>query len=221
MTDYYVVDDHIAGHSPQVYTYSELIKALNNANVRWLFDDYSFGNDLTLYRDVKSIKRLPDPWGAELEIKYGSSQLIQGAMLNRLLYSAHKWYQQEQACEDWDGKMNYLAQSSLLGEPIFVPFPLVASGRYGRHAMRHKAHSSWKYKHGRVGHTMSANGRYTIHKRELASELYNYPLTHRNRKDRRHGFILPVFDDNEYRTAKHSTGWKHSTHCRHQYQVHI
>ena len=220
MTDYYVVDDHIFGHYPQAYTYSELIKALNNADIRWLFDDYSFGNDLTLYRDVKSIKRLPDRWGADFEIECGSSQIIKGAMLNRLLYSAHQWYQHEQAHEDWNGKMNYLAQSNMLGEPIFVPFPLIAPGRYGRHTMRAKSHSYCKYKHGRVGHPMSANGRYMIHKRELAFELRDYPLTHHNRKDRRHNFLLPVFDDSEYCTARHSTGWKHSTRCKHQYQVH-
>lgn len=38
MTDYYVIDDKIYGHYPIAYKYSELIKALNNANIRHLFD---------------------------------------------------------------------------------------------------------------------------------------------------------------------------------------
>lgn len=68
---------------------------------------------------------------------------------------------------------------------------------------------------------MGANARYTHRKRLSARELKDYPLTHHNRKDRRHYFRFPVFDDDEYFTAKHSTGWKYSTKCRHQYQIHF
>lgn len=86
--------------------------------------------------------------------------------------------------------------------------------------MRRSSHSSSRWKSGRVGHTMSANARYNHWKRKVITELDEYPITHHNRKDRRHQFRFPVFDDNEYCLAKHSTGWKYSTKCKHQYEIH-
>lgn len=219
MTDYYVVDDKIYGHTPKVYTYSELIKALNNADVRWLLD--GFCDSLTLYRNVSSLRLVPTCYGPELEIKCSSRKVVQDTSLNRLLFAANQWLVQFKTNESWDGQTNYLVQSNLLGSPVFIPFPLISYCRYGRHTMRHKSHSTLRFKSGRVEHTMSANARYTYRNKELSRELKDYPLTHRNRKDRRHSFRFPVFDDPEYCTSRHSTGWKYSTKYKRQYEIHV
>ncbi|MCR5524418.1 MAG: hypothetical protein K6F18_02000 [Lactobacillus sp.] len=220
MTDYYVIDDKIYGHYPKAYKYSELIKALNNANTRQLLDfDITLFDVLVLYQDVKSIKRLPNGY---FKIVYGSCQTIHGKKLTRLLHSANAWYQTAKANENWDGQMNYLVQSNLLGNPVFVPFLTTPShhSRSKHLIMRHTPHSTAGLKSGRVGHTMGANARYTYRKRDMVCKLKEYPVTHHNRKDRRHQFRFPVFDDDEYCLAKHSTGWKYSTKCKHQYEIH-
>lgn len=120
MTDYYVIDDKIYGHYPIAYKYSELIKALNNANIRHLFDfDVTLFDVLVIYQNVKSIRRLPDGF---FKIVCDSHQTIHDKELTRLLYFSNAWYQNAKAKETWDGQMNYLAQSNMLGNPIFVPF---------------------------------------------------------------------------------------------------
>ncbi|WP_251575655.1 hypothetical protein [Limosilactobacillus agrestimuris] len=220
MTDYYVIDDKIYGHYPIAYKYSELIKALNNANIRHIFDfDITLFDTLVLYQNVKSISRLPDGF---FKIVCDSHRTIYDKELTRLLYSSNAWYQNAKAKETWDGQMNYLAQSNLLGNPVFVPFlPTISHHARSKNlTMRHPSHSSIRWKNGRVGHTMSANARYTHWKRELITKLDEYPITHHNRKDRRHQFRFPVFDDDEYCFAKHSTGWKYSTKHKHQYEIH-
>lgn len=217
MTDYYVINDAITGHRPLVYTHSELIKALNNQDIRWLansrFDDW-----LTVYHDASNLHYIPKPYGAELVCTCSSYQTISDTALTRLLNTAHEWYKDAVAHESWDGQTNYLAQSDMLGASVFIPYPLVSPGRYGRHTQHYVSHSTVHYKHGRVGHTMSANGRYALLKKSLAQELSDYPLTHRNRKDRKHNFMMPVFDDDEYTTARRSAGWKTSSKRRHQYR---
>lgn len=223
MTDFYVIDDHVVGHEPQAYVYPELIKVLNNQQYRWLFDYGTLFSDwLTLYCGVTQAKYIPAAWGGfTLQIQAEHRQAIQGARLDRVVLAAQRWLQDVKEHEPWDGYTNYLVQSDRLGQPVDIPRVLTSPGRYGRRTMRHIAHSFQGYKHGRVGHTMSANARHNYWKRALAKELAGYPLTHRNRKDRHHEFRLPVFDDPEYCTAKHSTGWKHSTKRRHQYEAKI
>lgn len=176
MTDYYVIDDKIYGHYPKAYKYSELIKALNNANTRQLLDfDITLFDVLVLYQDVKSIKRLPNGY---FKIVYGSCQTIHGKKLTRLLHSANAWYQTAKANENWDGQMNYLVQSNLLGNPVFVPFLTTPShhSRSKHLIMRHTPHSTAGLKSGRVGHTMGANARYTYRKRDMVANLRNIQL---------------------------------------------
>ena len=48
------------------------------------------------------------------------------------------------------------------------------------------------------------------------------PIRHINRSYRKHHLEdLPQFDDFEYTTARHSTGWKYSTKKRHQWEIHL
>ena len=222
MTDYYVIDDKIIGHRPMVYSYHELIKALNNQQFRWLVHNGDLWPDwLVYYHDVFILQSLSS---SRLAIVGKSHESVEGDQLTLLIKKARQWYRQAQQVEAWPGQLNYLAQSDLLGKPVSVPDPAseeLSEPRRIYHPQHQKPHSSVRWKSGRVGHTMSANARYTRRKKALVKELSGIPLTHRNRHDRKHYFYFPVFDDAEYCLADHSTGWKYSTKCRHQYEIHL
>lgn len=92
-----------------------------------------------------------------------------------------------------------------------------------------KSHNNYgNYKvGGRSGHTQSTFARDNYwHKQELNTlsqepNLVNTKIRHLNRRYHNHHPIdFPVFDDDEYIEAKTSTGWKHSSHAKHQYNQH-
>lgn len=217
MFNCYVIHDYIYSHDDKVYMYSELVKALNNAKP---LIDFTFFSTVTFYQNVHSIKRVVSGAGFSFEIDCDDCKKIEEQKLKDLYKKAKQWYEVAKAHEAWDGQLNYLAQSNQLGQEI--PVETIAKPRKSWKPVHYLTpHSSSGIKYGRVNHSMGANARYTHRKRLSARELKDYPLTHHSRKDRRHYFRFPLFDDDEYFTAKHSTGWKYSTKCRHQYQIHL
>lgn len=217
MFNCYVIHDYIYSHDDKVYTCSELVKALNNAKP---IIDSTFFSTVTLYRNVHNIKRVVSGTGFCFEIDCDSCKRIEEQALNDLHKEAKKWFDTAKAHEAWDGQLNYLAQSNQLGREMPVE-TVVEQVKPWKPVYHLTPHSSIRIKHGRVNYSMSVNARYIQRKRLLTRELKDYPLTHHNRNDCRHYFRFPVFDDNEYLIAKHSTGWKYSTKCHHQYEIHL
>lgn len=97
------------------------------------------------------------------------------------------------------------------------------SWRYLFNHKRHTSRGNWGC--GRVNHAKSAcarsNYQLKIIRRKYRNSEIGRKLRHQNRTYRKHHPAdFPVFDDDEYRRSRFSTGWKHSSHAPKSYLQH-
>lgn len=230
MTDYYVINDHIAGHRPLVYTQNEFIKSLNNFTTRKLLNDiaYLFPNTFTMYSNVSKIY-LEDylGWWYDLHIECDSHKPLSTQQLAQFQTQAANYLAQVQAQESYDGQVNALIQADAFGKTISLPTIIKnPQTHWGHQPKSHNGHGTYKAG-GRAGHTQSTFARDNHwHKLDLKAlhdnpDFKNVKIRHLNRRYHNHHPIdFPVFDDDEYLESKDSTGWKHSSKARHQYNQH-
>lgn len=93
-----------------------------------------------------------------------------------------------------------------------------------RRGSKPTSHRHWHFKSQRVGHSQFACAKDDWRASHCYQELdanYRLCLRHKYRRCREHLITFPAFDDDEHRTSWHSTGWKHSTKYRHQWEVRV
>ena len=213
----YTVSNLWYDHHTYFYTYSELIKALANANCKYL----DFIN-IKIAHNVTHITEIYEHNFIRYTIDADKFTVLTTAQIKNLKSRADTWYNQQKRF-DFDGKLNFAKQANLLGhaiEPDEVIYKWHTPYQYRKN---HTRHSVSGYKHGRTGKTKSAFARSNYYQKTTIPDLiHNYPFRHRNRKlNRKHPIDFPVWDDDEYIRARNSTGWKYSTNCKHQWQIHL
>lgn len=204
---------------------------------------HDVSNVKKIYYNRWSVKKHCDHY--EFEVK--SQHEVTGKELIKLYNAAKNFYQQQLHVEKaslkfaknhpnqenpygyrWDGQTNFLRQSNAFGETY--------QGSVWEYQPNHSSWNRWGNRHwhrmrgnwggGRVGHTQHAfafdNHIAKQERQKLNREYPNAKICHLNRKYKKnHPIDFPVFDDDEYRQSWHSTGWKHSTKARHQYEQHF
>lgn len=233
-------------HGPQgIYKKDELIKALNNFS----YDRHNWlGIQITMYSGVTDIHYEIDKRGfANLYIDDQAGVTpLNDLQIKKLYNEAKVWYQQQLHLEKlaiqwtnnhpnddenpygnrWDGQMEYLSKSNLLGQTFAIREEYI-DHEYNYSQPSPKSHSTWcNWGHGRTGHPQSAFAKDNhFRKQEIQSLVNEYPnniIRHSNRQvNKHHSCDFPVFDDPEYLLSRHSTGWKHSSKAYHQYNQHV
>ena len=196
-----------------------------------------------IYHNRWSVEKHCDHY--EFEAK--SQHEVTGKELTKLYNAAKNFYQQQLHVEQaslkfaknhpdqenpygyrWDGQTNFLRQSNAFGHTyqggVWEYQPNHSSWNRWGHQHWHRMRGNWGG--GRVGHTQHAfaldNHVAKQERQELDRAYLNTKIRHLNRKYKKnHPIDFPVFDDDEYRQGWHSTGWKHSTKARHQYEQHF
>lgn len=213
----YIVSDLVFGNESSIYTYSELIKALANAryNSRMFID-------IHLASNVKHIAEVHDRALAYYDIDADSFIQLTDKQVKKLKSRADTWYAQQKRF-DFDGSVDLAKQANLFGTTIEPDEVIYKRHTPYQYRKNHTRHSIRGYKHGRAGRTKSAFARSNYYQKTTIPDLvHNYPFRHRNRKfNRKHLIDFPVWDDAEYSRDRHSTGWKYSTKCKHQWQIHL
>lgn len=217
----YLIKNKIIGESDEIYTPSELTKALNNYKYKSLsiFTDIIRCTNVTcVYAQIQT-----NPYALKIRVTASKFKILTTTEINHLYSRAHTWYQQQKRF-DQDGSLNYARQSNLLGSQV-EDIILLSNKRIIPYDYRKNkiSHSQSHFKQGRAGKTKSTFAKSDYYLKQTTADLIkNYPLRHINRKHlRNHSSFSPVFDDNEYISARRSTGWKESTKKRKQYLIHM
>lgn len=247
MTTFYYVSTLLA-HGPQaIYKKDELIKALNNFDYK---PDSWLGINVTMYSGVTDIHWVERNNWKNLYINDDAGITPLSKQELKCLYKqAQTWFDQQLTLENkavrwsinhpddldnnpygnrWDGQMQNLAQSNMLGNPcsfhVVHENPTTNNKHWGPKPTSHSTYQAWG--HGRTNHDQSTFARDNywakVQTKELTKEYPNNIIRHQNRKyNRNHTEAFPVFDDPEYELSRHSTGWKYSSKARHQYNQHF
>lgn len=172
-------------------------------------------HDLCFWRDQFGTATLHGSWSEKVELN-------QGDLIN-LILQGQKFYHDKTANEKWSGQVRYLYVTNELGHALKVPIKDVAIN-FRHHEDRHVPHSSGFYikSINRAEHARSnfAKSNYATIRHYDINRKYFHCLRHMNRNYVRHHLEhFPAWDDDEYLTSRHSTGWKHQRKNKRQYWV--
>ena len=217
----YLIKSKVINESDEIFEPKELTKALNN----YKYESLSIFTNIIRYSSITCVyaQKQTDPCALKIQVTASNFKILTRAEIKHLYSRAHTWYRQQKRF-DQDGMLNYARQSNLLGSQV-KDIILLSNKRIIPYAYRKNkiSHSQSHYTQGRAGKTKSAFAKSDYYLKQTTTDLVkDYPLKHRNRKHlRNHSSFSPVFDDNEYISARRSTGWKESTKKRKQYLIHI
>lgn len=217
----YLIKNKVINESDEIFEPKELTKALNN----YKYKSLSIFTNIVRCTNVTNIYALKqtNPYALKIRVTASKFKILTPTEIKHLYSRARTWYQQQKRF-DQDESLNYARQRNLLGSQV-EDIILLSNKRIIPYNYRKNkiSHSYSHFKQGRAGKTKStfAKSDYYL-KQTIASLVKTYPLRHKNRKHlRNHSSFSPVFDDNEYISARRSTGWKESTKKRKQYLIHI
>lgn len=244
----YLISSHIWGKPDRLYTYSELIKALNNHSMRdmlpnalrWneirksmkytdYFDDYFV--DIFKVTNVKSVQRkIIQCSGNNQNIDYifnpdAKSEKITIKEATDLNSEANAYRDKmKNLRSDW----NYLVQTDALGHQFPVTKPdIIVQPHYSYHHWnsRPKAHTVQGYHHYSAGkHTTAASYRANKLFREQGCvttlDLNNKQYMVHYRHLNRHVDLTDHPWETDGIRAKRSAGWKNSK-IKHQWMKHL
>ena len=217
----YLIKSKVISESDEIFEPKELTKALNN----YKYESLSIFTDIIRCSNVTCVyvQKQTNPYALKIRVTASNFKILTQAEIKHLYSRARTWYRQQQRF-DQDGTLNYARQRNLLGSQV-KDIILLSNKRIIPYNYRKNkiSHSQSHYKQGRAGKTKSAFVKSDYYLKQTTANLTkNYPLRHSNRKHlRNHSSFAPVFDDNEYISARRSTGWKESTKKRKQYLIHI
>lgn len=217
----YLIKNKVINESDEIFEPKELTKALNN----YKYKSLNIFTDIIRCTNVTNIYALKqtNPYALKIRVTASNFKILTQAEIKHLYSRSRTWYQQQKRF-DQDGSLNYARQSNLLGSQV-EDIILLSNKRIIPYDYRKNkiSHSQSHFKQGRAGKTKSAFAKSDYYlKQTIADLVKNYPLRHSNRKHlRNHSSFSPVFDDNEYISARRSTGWKESTKKRKQYLIHV
>lgn len=217
----YLIKSKVINESDEIFEPKELTKALNN----YKYTSLNIFTDIIRCSSVTCVyvQKQTNPYALKIQVTASNFKILTQAEIKHLYSRAHTWYQQQQRF-DQDGTLNYARQLNLLGSQV-KDIILLSNKRIIPYNYRKNkiSHSQSHYKQGRAGKTKSAFVKSDYYLKQTTANLTkNYPLRHSNRKHlRNHSSFSPVFDDNEYISARRSTGWKESTKKCKQYLIHI
>lgn len=217
----YLIKSKVINESDEIFEPKELTKALNN----YKYKSLNIFTDIIRCTNVTNIYALKqtNPYALKIRVTASNFKILTQAEIKHLYSRARTWYRQQKRF-DQDGSLNYARQSNLLGAQV-KDIILLSNKRIIPYDYRKNkiSHSQSHFKQGRAGKTKSAFAKSDYYLKQTTADLVKqYPLKHRNRKHlRSHSSFFPVFDDNEYISARRSTGWKESTKKRKQYLIHV
>lgn len=217
----YLIKSKVINESDEIFEPKELTKALNN----YKYKSLSIFADIIRCSSVTYVyaQKQTNPYALKIQVTASNFKILTQAEIKHLYSRSRTWYQQQKRF-DQDGMLNYARQSNLLGSQV-KDIILLSNKRIIPYDYRENkiSHSQSHYKQGRAGKTKSAFAKSDYYLKQTVADLTkNYPLRHSNRKHlRNHSSFFPVFDDNEYISARKSTGWKESTKKRKQYLIHM
>lgn len=217
----YLIKNKVIGESDEIFEPKELTKALNNYKYKSLsiFTDIIRCTNVT---DIYALKQT-NPYTLKIRVTASKYKVLTPAEVKHLYSRARTWFRQQKRF-DQDGTLNYARQSNLLGSQV-EDIILLSNKRIIPYDYRKNkvSHSQSHFKQGRAGKTKSVFAKSDYYLKQTTADLIRkYPLKHRNRKHlRNHSSFFPVFDDNEYISARRSTGWKESTKKHKQYLIHV
>lgn len=217
----YLIKSKVISESDEIFEPKELTKALNN----YKYTSLSIFTDIIRCSNVTCVyaQKQTNPYALKIQVTASNFKILTQTEIKHLYSRARTWYRQQKRF-DQDGMLNYARQSNLLGSQV-EDIILLSNKRIIPYDYRKNkiSHSYSHFKQGRAGKTKSAFAKSDYYlKQTTASLVKTYPLRHKNRKHlRNRSSFFPVFDDNEYISARRSTGWKESTKKRKQYLIHI
>lgn len=217
----YLIKNKVIGESDEIFEPKELTKALNN----YKYKSLSIFTDIIRCTNVTNIYALKqtNPYTLKIRVTASKFKILTPTEIKHLYSRARTWFRQQKRF-DQDGTLNYARQNNLLGTQVEDIIILSAKRIIPYGYRKNKvSHSQSHFKQGRAGKTKSTFAKSDYYLKQTTANLVkNYPLKHRNRKHlRNHSSFFPVFDDNEYISARRSTGWKESTKKRKQYLIHV